>query len=67
MTAPSGVTLEPVAAEVIQELTAADRCDRCGAEAKHVWQFAAGVLMWCNHHAREYAKAIPVDEALKLP
>lgn len=37
------------------ELTAADRCDRCGAAAKAraVLQ-SGGELLFCGHHAREY-------------
>lgn len=49
------------------ELTAADRCDRCGAGA----QFRAilpsgGELLFCGHHAREHkAKLAELDVALE--
>jgi len=43
-------TLTPVA-----ELTAHDRCDRCGAQAFHRAVLLAGELLFCSHHAREYA------------
>ncbi|MBP2473546.1 hypothetical protein JOF53_002418 [Crossiella equi] len=37
------------------ELTAADRCDRCGAAARvrAVLQ-SGGELLFCGHHAREH-------------
>ncbi|GAA1108545.1 DUF7455 domain-containing protein [Nesterenkonia jeotgali] len=35
-------------------LTALDRCDRCGAQAyvRAALSSGAGVLLFCNHHAR---------------
>ncbi|TNC27649.1 DUF7455 domain-containing protein [Amycolatopsis alkalitolerans] len=37
------------------ELTAADRCDRCGAAAQVRAVLASGgELLFCGHHAREY-------------
>lgn len=36
-------------------LTAADRCDRCPAQAKHVTHHTFGELLWCEHHYREHA------------
>lgn len=39
-------------------LEAADRCDRCGAQAKVRLQFVAGDLLLCQHHSREHADAI---------
>lgn len=37
------------------ELTAADRCDRCGAAAQvRAVLSTGGELLFCNHHAREY-------------
>ena len=38
------------------ELTAADRCDRCGAAAqvRAVLQ-SGGELLFCRHHAREHS------------
>jgi hypothetical protein len=35
-------------------LTADDRCDRCGAQAYVQAELAAGELLFCAHHAREY-------------
>ena len=36
-------------------LTAADRCDRCGAQAYlRVELQAGGELLFCAHHAREH-------------
>ena len=35
-------------------LTAADRCDRCGAQARVRVQLASGELLFCAHHARAY-------------
>jgi hypothetical protein len=36
-------------------LTAADRCDRCGAQAYlRVSLEAGGELLFCAHHAREH-------------
>lgn len=37
-----------------RELTALDRCDRCGAKAyvRAVLQSSGGELLFCGHHAR---------------
>ena len=43
------------------DLTAADRCDRCGARALHRYLFAAGELMLCAHHEREHQDRLPHD------
>ncbi|GAC1383491.1 MAG: hypothetical protein NVSMB48_16840 [Marmoricola sp.] len=38
------------------ELTAVDRCDRCGAQAYlRVLLQAGGELLFCAHHAREHS------------
>ncbi len=38
------------------QLTALDRCDRCGAQAYVRVELAAGgELLFCAHHAREHA------------
>ena len=37
------------------ELTTADRCDRCGAQAFYRAVLAAGELLFCAHHGREHA------------
>ena len=35
-------------------LTAADRCDRCGAQAFVRVLLASGDLLFCAHHAKAY-------------
>jgi hypothetical protein len=35
-------------------LTAADRCDRCGAQARVRVGLASGELLFCGHHATEH-------------
>lgn len=35
-------------------LTAADRCDKCGAAAHISVELTAGPLLFCAHHARKY-------------
>ena len=35
-------------------LTAADRCDRCGAQARVRVTLPAGELLFCGHHAKEH-------------
>lgn len=37
------------------DLTHADRCDRCGAQAFFRAVLAAGPLLFCAHHGREHA------------
>lgn len=38
-----------------QPLTAADRCDRCGAQAYMRVRLSGGELLFCAHHARAHA------------
>ena len=40
-------------------LLATDRCDRCGARAVHRFEFAAGELLFCQHHANEHKDRLP--------
>jgi hypothetical protein len=41
------------------ELTAIDRCDRCGAQAYlRVHLKGGGELMFCAHHAREHSEKL---------
>ncbi|MDT0201360.1 hypothetical protein [Nocardioides sp. AE5] len=54
-------------------LTAADRCDRCGAQAYLRVELASGLeLLFCAHHAREHNDKLRevavnmVDETHKL-
>lgn len=43
----------------VSPLTAADRCDRCGAQAYvRVVMLSGGELLFCAHHAREYEPAL---------
>lgn len=42
----------------IEPLTAADRCDRCGARAYVRASFAAGELLFCAHHGRRFGAAL---------
>jgi len=36
------------------ELTVADRCDKCGAQAYYRYLFTAGDLLFCQHHQKAY-------------
>ncbi|TIC81483.1 hypothetical protein E8D34_17505 [Nocardioides sp. GY 10113] len=40
------------------QLTAEDRCDRCGAQAYLRVELAIGELLFCGHHAREHGAAL---------
>jgi hypothetical protein len=40
---------------MVEELTAADRCDRCGAQAYLRVTVSAGDLLFCAHHAKAHA------------
>lgn len=45
-------------------LTAADRCDRCGAQAYvRVRLTSGGELLFCAHHARRYESQLRAMEA----
>ena len=46
----TGTTTEP--------LTAADRCDRCGAQAYVRVVLPVGELLFCAHHAREHGEKL---------
>lgn len=54
-------------------LTAADRCDRCGAQAYVRAVLASGDLLFCAHHAKQHedkvrAAAVEwVDETATIP
>ena len=57
----------------VEPLTAADRCDRCGAQAYVRVTLPAGHdLLVCAHHGREYAPKLReldahiVDESVRL-
>jgi hypothetical protein len=41
------------------ELTASDRCDRCGAAARvRAVLPSGGELLFCHHHARQHSPAL---------
>jgi hypothetical protein len=40
------------------DLTASDRCDRCGAQAFYRAVLAAGELLFCAHHGRAHAERL---------
>ncbi|MEA9984818.1 MULTISPECIES: DUF7455 domain-containing protein [Subtercola] len=47
--------------EVNRQLTGADRCDSCGAQAYIRVEMASGELLFCAHHGREVkAKLAPI-------
>jgi len=68
------MTTETAAVEVdqVQELTVADRCDACGAQAYVRVTLATGELLFCAHHANDNKEKLqPValkwqDETEKL-
>ncbi len=45
-------------------LDALDRCDRCGAQAYVRAVLAAGELLFCAHHGREYGEKLARDALL---
>jgi hypothetical protein len=46
-------------------LTAADRCDRCGAQAYvRASLVTGGVLLFCAHHANEHRPALEAAGAV---
>ena len=45
-------------------LTNADRCDRCGAQARVRVVLATGDLLFCAHHAKAYQSPLR-DKALQ--
>ncbi|TSD96035.1 hypothetical protein FOS14_16860 [Skermania sp. ID1734] len=48
-------------------LTAADRCDRCGAAAKvRAVLTSGGELLFCQHHANKYGAGLrDIDAAIE--
>ena len=47
------------------DLTTADRCDRCGAQAFYRAVLATGELLFCAHHGRAYSERL-AEVALEL-
>jgi len=65
-------TKEKIKEEVKYQLTALDRCDRCGSQA---WVKATGVngeLLFCSHHYNKVKKSLSewafeiIDETERL-
>jgi hypothetical protein len=54
-------------------LSAADRCDRCGAQAYVRVVLASGELLFCAHHAKQHEASLRptalewVDETSLIP
>lgn len=44
--------------ETVTELTAADRCDACGAQGYVRVTMPYGELIFCAHHARKHSDAL---------
>lgn len=40
------------------DLTSADRCDRCGAQAFYRAVLSSGDLLFCAHHGRQHAERL---------
>ena len=47
------------------DLTSADRCDRCGAQAFYRAVLSTGELLFCAHHGRSYSARL-AEVALEL-
>jgi hypothetical protein len=45
-------------------VTAADRCDRCGAQAYASATLTTAVLFFCAHHWREHGPALRAQGAI---
>ncbi|MEA4943668.1 MAG: hypothetical protein VB080_04430 [Propionicimonas sp.] len=55
-----------MSAPVLEGLTAADRCDRCGAQAYvRVTLSSGGELLFCGHHGRAHSAKLS-QVALKI-
>lgn len=44
-----------MSATVTEPLTAADRCDRCGAQAYVRVTLSVGELLFCGHHGKAHS------------
>lgn len=52
--------------QVLETLSAADRCDRCGAQAYvRVTLTSGGELLFCGHHGRAHSAKLS-QVALKI-
>ena len=55
-----------MSATVTESLTAADRCDRCGAQAYvRVTLNSGGQLLFCGHHGKAHSDKL-LQVALKI-
>lgn len=62
----SAATLPPAPDTTLRQLTVADRCDRCDAQAWLKTIDRAGLdLLWCAHHGRAHLPAFP-DQGLEV-
>lgn len=63
----AGASMEAEMTEMMEAtLTAADRCDRCGAQAYlRVTLASGGELLFCAHHARAHSDKLQ-QVALKI-
>ena len=52
ITAPEENTIDELAAT--PQLTSADRCDSCGAQAYIRVEVNNGELLFCSHHGKKY-------------
>lgn len=41
-----------------REISAVDRCDSCGAQARVIVTMINGELMFCGHHSREFGSKL---------
>lgn len=56
--------MEPTLEVPRPQLTATDRCDRCGAQAYHLAELPSGLeLLFCNHHFEENQEGLIAAEA----
>ncbi|GAB3558494.1 DUF7455 domain-containing protein [Spelaeicoccus albus] len=47
-----------VGTQAPDSMTAADRCDRCGAQAYVRVELNSGDLFFCRHHSNEHLEAL---------
>lgn len=51
----------------IRELTAIDRCDRCGAAACVALQMKSGLeLLFCGHHFNDHSAKLTMSGAILI-
>ena len=51
-------TVAPAAAALVYRLSAADRCDSCGAQAYIAAEVNGSELLFCAHHGRKYEEKL---------